>query len=219
MTPSQSPLSQALRCAALLTAGLFAACGAAQASPVTYRFEMPGWAYLVPAATFGSHAILDVTLDNGGSNWALQSYLNSDIRKLRVHAAGGSLDVSFTHFSSFTDGLSASFISTDASGNALLDLLARRDDASGLGVAIYGTEGMGWVQLARMTPTGGLTTFAVSPGGEAGIYQSAYTDVGFTGVALRGVLLEGGSVPEPSSWALGGLALAAAAGARRRRRA
>ena len=208
------PLPVLRRIAPVLVAGLWAAAATTQASPVTYRFEMPAWSFPVSQTVFGTHAVLDVALDNGASSNVLQSYLNADIRLLRVWTVGGTLDLSFTQFTSFTGGLSASFISTDASGHALLDLLARPASPDSLGVGIYGMSGMGTVQLAQMTPTGGLSTFAVSLGGDVGLVLPM-KDFEFLGLSVNGQLLDGGQVPEPSSWALGGLACLAAVWVRR----
>ncbi|HLO94518.1 MAG TPA: PEP-CTERM sorting domain-containing protein [Burkholderiaceae bacterium] len=202
---NKNPILRAAR-TAMLACGLLAA-GLVQASPVTYRFDMPAWTFASDASLFGSHAFVDVTLDNGGALTANQTYLNSDILGVRVWGQGGSLDLSFGRFAG---DLSDSFISTDATGRALLDLVERSAPA-----VILSTIDAPWtaIQFGRSAPNAGVTPFKVS--GDQG--HAYVLSSGQGGLTVNGERLDAKSVPEPATWALSALALAAVFVGRRRK--
>ena len=62
---------------------------AAQAIPVTYSFQMPDWSFTDDSSLFGTTGpVVDVTLDNGASSTAFQTYTTSDIVSLSVSTSG-----------------------------------------------------------------------------------------------------------------------------------
>jgi len=71
---------------AVAAIGLCAAT--AQAKPFTYAFTI-GYDHVDSTAAFGSSAILDVTVDNGGNSNVAQSYTWNDIAYLNVSTSGG----------------------------------------------------------------------------------------------------------------------------------
>ncbi|MDL5031159.1 PEP-CTERM sorting domain-containing protein [Pelomonas sp. APW6] len=174
------------------------AAGLAQASPVTFRFDMPDWQRNHNPALFGSHIWVDFTLDNGASSSLGQVYLNSDIKSARVRAIGGSLDMTFT---SFSGALGESYISTNAAGIPLLDLLARPVDTAIVG-ADFATDTH--VQFGRITPDGGFTTLWLSQDHPRLIRASLVPSDGdqFVGLSVQGVRIDAFDVPEPASWSL-----------------
>ena len=84
-----------LMVAAALALGL-ASLQPAAAAPVTFRFELPDWTVLDGSpATYGTHGVLTVTVDNGADDLIAQTYLNNSIQSIRMAASGGSYDHAF----------------------------------------------------------------------------------------------------------------------------
>jgi hypothetical protein len=107
--------------AALLVVGLaFASVG--QAADFILEFDMPAFSMVSPPQYFdGQTSTLQLTVDNGGTSSANQSYLNTDIFGMRVLTSGGTLiDLNATRN---TFG-SQQYITTDTIGGAILDLTA-----------------------------------------------------------------------------------------------
>lgn len=109
---------------ARLTTGLilFAVVSMAESAPITFEFVLPDWDTVAPGSNFGSNPLVTVTVDNGSSSFANQTFINGDI--LRIEVAAG------PYFNSWTaaDRISAlpdvrvSYISTNAIGTPILDM-------------------------------------------------------------------------------------------------
>jgi len=196
-------------CAALLLLG----SGAAQAAPFTFEFDMPAWTFTQDASIFGSSAVLDLTFDNGAVTDLNQTYLNSDVTSVSITAVGGTFSDTWTPFTSnnfFTGLPGISFVSTDASGIATLDLLA--DPVGGNSINAFNDAGR--FQLGIITPTGGLTTFAVLDANFVAGILAPQADGAFTGLKLTSTPT---AVPEPGTLALMGLGIAGLGFALRRK--
>lgn len=194
--------------AALAVALLTASIGAA-AAPLSYRFDMPGWTYSDDFGLYGTHAVMDVTFDNGGTDRASQTFLNGQIRSIRIRAVGGRYDHRFT---AFYGDPSVSFFSTDAHGRITLDLRAGSGSEAYLSVETLAP----FMQLAR--PGSGLGSAGLVIM-ETDLDAVAWTDPkgadGRSDLLVSGTFLA--SVPEPASAALSVAAVLALAGVRRRR--
>ena len=144
--------------------------GSLQASPVTFEFDLPNWTEYVNSETlarsaFGTSGLLDITLDNGGSNTKSYTFLNSQITQLKVTAVGGSYQNTWisgdlnTPYNLRYDP-NASFVSTNASGIATLNLL-QNPHASDFaakntnGTIIFGTPSYGF-EISTSAPLLGV---------------------------------------------------------------
>lgn len=100
---------------------------ASQATAVTYVFDMPAFTSGSPAegceTLTGQTSILEVTVDNGSTETANQTYLNSQIFALKATIAAGSVSLNSTDHSAGITG-SAIYISTDSAGTPTLNLTA-----------------------------------------------------------------------------------------------
>lgn len=194
---------------------LLGASSAVYAAPVTFEFNIPNWDATDNVALFGTHGILDVTLDNGSSSVLNQTYLNSEITNISLTAAGGTFSRSWTGAQGTDQGTgsaSQSYISTDSSGIPTLDLLAAQTST------VYDFFDSAFrLQLGVITPGGGFTTFVI-------IDKTVNTPFARTapqdpnpphdllGFSVIGQQI---TVPEPASVPLFGVALVALVLARR----
>jgi hypothetical protein len=210
------PYAVLARLAALgvLLTSLMGANGA-EATPITFQFNMPAWDSSGGAALWGSNALLDVTVNNGASTDLSQSYALSDIVSLSASAVGGTFSSSWTAADLvLSSNTGAVFISTDGAGVPTLDLLSA---PTGAGVD-YGNMPQPTVQIGILTPTGGPTPFVLTVGGsgqplsEASVLgpvtYSSTNGFDYSGIAVTGVALaQTAAVPEPPSLTLfiGGL--------------
>ena len=85
----------------VLVLGLMAA--SAEASPFTFEFVLPAWSSSSSVALFGTHATLDVTVDNGSLSPISQTYLFGSVTQLVVDTtpAGGTYRHTFAGPPSF----------------------------------------------------------------------------------------------------------------------
>jgi len=191
----------------LLLGTLLGLTPAAHAAPFTFEFNIPTWTQTDNSALFGTHGVLDVTLDNGSSSVLNQTYLNSEITKISLSTAGGTFSRSWTGADGTdlgTGAASASYISTDGSGTPTLDLLAAQN------TIVYDFfDSQFRLQLGIIRPSGGFTTFVI-------IDRNVNTPSAFTspvdpnvneslGFSVIGEQI---NVPEPATLALLGVAFA-----------
>ncbi len=139
----------------LVLGALLGLTSAVQASPVTFEFSIPDWTETDNVALFGTHGILDVTVDNGSSSILNQTYLNSEITNISLTAVGGTFSRSWTGPDGTGDA-GESYVSTDGSGIPTLDLLAAQNST-----AYFFFDSLFRLQLGVTTPSGGFTTFVV----------------------------------------------------------
>jgi len=103
------------------TAALLSIATLGHSEPVTYSFDMPPF---IPSVgnLGGQTSILDITVDNGNTSTANQTYLNTEILGLTVRSGA-----SFVTFTSPPDTLITVeigvYVTTDAAGMATLSLL------------------------------------------------------------------------------------------------
>jgi hypothetical protein len=137
------------------SAYLFCASWSAVASPFTYVFEMPNWSHAFGDATkFGSHAILDITVDNGSNKTKNQIYTNSQIVQVSVKAAGGGSFYETWSGSELSYLPNVSYVSTDFKGTPLLNLSIKPAfDPANLGLT--GWDSGNSLQLANPSLEGG----------------------------------------------------------------
>ena len=163
---------------------------------------------------FGTHGVLDVTLDNGSSSVLNQTYLNTEITNISLTAVGGTFSHSWTAAdgSGFPNPNSESYISTDGSGIPTLDLLAAQNTT-----AYRFDDSLFLLQLAVTEPIAGFTTFLVEDSTvfhpfaiSAPIDPNVNESLGFS------VIGQQINVPEPATLALFGFAFAGMGWARRR---
>lgn len=158
-----------------------------QAAPFTYEFNLPNWGsgsgdYNV---VFGTHGVLDLTVDNGATTNLSQTYLNTQITRLSLTTVGGTFSNTWSNLDTFITDTSSSYLSTDAWGIITLNLLAASTDS-----AFVANNTGGYLQLGVITPSGGYSTLATST---ADWHSSAFYDPyvnGFTGVSQTGQLVE-----------------------------
>jgi len=197
--------------------------GAAMATPFTYEFELPNWQIYTglgsdpgpaSAALFGTHAVIDITFDNGASNNLNQTYLNSQLVQLSLRSVGGTFSNTWTYSDTLV-GLAnpynadqISYVSTDAAGVPTLNLRATTGDpnfedfqnaAGAFQMAQLGASGNGYIPLDVSTYDPYYIAIYLPPNMEVGTVVS--------------------SVPEPGSLALTMAGLAALAFVRKRRQA
>ena len=199
-------LAPASFAAALLVAGL------AQATPFSFEFDMPLWGvHTNNAAEFGTGAVLDLTVDNGGASALSQSYTLAQITSLSATAIGGTFAASWSASDlAGSANTSTNFLATDATGAPTLDLLAQANPAfiqfeSGGLLAvlqILKTNGVGGpsFELADLSdfPPNFFAGQAIGP---INCGASEHDNCGF---AVAGTALGGAgpvAVPEPSSLA------------------
>ncbi|MEM1155362.1 MAG: hypothetical protein AAGI44_14585 [Pseudomonadota bacterium] len=119
------------------------------AIPFTFKFELPAFEQNEDPVLFGNSAILQLTVDNGSSDIKSQTYLNAEIIRAAVSVIGGS------YFNAWTNAdvqdivpSGTSFVSTDASGIPLLNLMMVSEPQ-----AIRFNKPSGSLQLGRLTNT------------------------------------------------------------------
>ncbi|MEM7457279.1 MAG: PEP-CTERM sorting domain-containing protein [Planctomycetota bacterium] len=116
------------------------------ADPFTYNFVYPEWTNNDDVVVFGINPIVSVTVDNGSANNSMQVFdLSTDVVEVTVTANGGTFSNSWTGAEIFTTGGSDfEYISTDASGIAILDLTTDRNSrvvfSNAGGTWQFGTE-------------------------------------------------------------------------------
>jgi hypothetical protein len=193
---------------ALIAAMLLSVSNPVQASPFTYQFVLPDWSTSFSPSSFGSHGILDVTVNNGSSSDLSQTYLNSQIEQLSLTDVGGTFADTWTSANVSSATPNVGYISTNAAGVPILDLLA--SDAFGMmGTAYFVVNATGELQLGVTGTTGGDTPlFADDVATESGAWYSAGGNGQYYGFEVLGTQVPT-SVPEPVSIALFGLGLAA----------
>lgn len=206
-----------LTVAAALALGLTSLQPAA-AAPATFRFELPDWTMLVGSpATYGTHGVLTVTVDNGADDLIAQTYLNNSIQTIRMAASGGSYDHAFAGTMAVASGGAAllSYFSTDAAGVPILGL-----PVGAASNAYQFLDGTYFLQLATIQPTSGYWPISVSDEfgglGRFAALAPSGPDGSYIGVVVKGSVVP---VPGPAPWALAGLGIAALGFAGRRARA
>lgn len=195
----------------LILGTLLGMSSAAQAVPFTFEFNIPNWTDTNNVALYGTHGILDVTLDNGSSSILNQTYLNSEITNISLNAVGGTVSRSWTGAEG-TGAASESYISTDGSGIPTLDLLAIPPNQTSTHYFFFDSPFS--FQLGVINTDGGFTTFFIDD------FQTFAETVPFDpnvneflGFSVIGQQI---NVPEPATLALLGLAFAGIGLARRR---
>lgn len=144
----------------------FGLCNSANATPITYDFQLPEWVDQDKDLTyFGSSGTLTVTFENRSPSNASQRYLSSEIQALTLTAVNGNF--SHTWLSSgFRQGMDLSFFSTDSSGIATLYLPVVPGPLTGVQPASMWTDyndgGQSSFQLGVMTTYGGSTPISVN---------------------------------------------------------
>lgn len=197
----------------LVLGALLGISSAAQAVPVAFEFSIPDWTETDNVPLFGTHGILDVTLDNGSSSILNQTYLNSEITNISLTVAGGSFSHSWTAADGIDQGgASESYISTDGSGIPTLDLLAAQSTT-----AYFFIDSAFRLHLGVIRPSGGFTTFVVE---DSNVFSPFAITVpqdpntnDFLGFSVIGQQI---NVSEPATLALLGLAFAGVLARRRR---
>jgi hypothetical protein len=200
----------------LALGALLGASSAVHAAPVTFEFNIPTWTQTDNSALFGTHGVLDVTIDNGSSSVLNQTYLNSEITKISLTTVGGTFSRSWIGADGTdlgTGAASASYISTDGSGTPTLDLLAAQN------TIVYDFfDSQFRLQLGIIRPSGGFITFVIidktvntpfaltSP-----VDPNVNESLGFS------VIGEQINVPEPATLAILGVGLMGLGYMRRRR--
>lgn len=194
------------------TATCFAILGFAtsvSASPMTFNFVTSGWGVNLAPAIFGTGLNLSITVDNGSSATASQSYQFTQITALSASAIGGT----FTFFASnppnppnATANPTLPPIYTDAFGVPTLDLLARPGTGVWFNDANDNTNK--YLQIGVLSSGGGPTTLYADQ--HAGTNTYAYLNGPVGSNQLAGILIRGvnaSQVPEPSTLSLLTLAL------------
>ena len=176
------------------------------AAPVTFSFAMPAWTNSTDTSKFGTSSVLEVTLNNGSSSIINQTYLNSQVTSATVTSVGGTFQHTWSGNNAYAGGVNGvgdSYISTDAAGVPTLDLLP--DVNSSFYIFPESSTGV-WLQWGIIHPTlGGAATFAVvdySTTPTSSASSSPWTNGVFLGFRIQGEVVQGNTVPEPTSVAL-----------------
>lgn len=209
-----------LQIAIIVAVGFAGSLNKASATPFTFDFTSPAWTYNFSPLEFGSALSLSITVDNGGSSSANQSYNFSNITSVAVNAIGGSLSTTFDSSSDFfvaTNGV-IDAITTDASSLGTLALSIPDGNSAG---RLYMQEGNLQFQIGQMNVPGygGWTPLLITD--TANYLQAAYQEeINLTG-PVQGQVQQTNpvpveppptgngtnNIPEPSSVALLGLGL------------
>ena len=146
---------------ALVAVVVFTTSAEVQASPVTFRFEMPAF---FAQDLAGQTSILDVTVEQGGGSLENKAWTNTQILAMSVVAGSRSMAVN-DDFEN-TEG-SFPYIRTDAAGVPTLDLIY--GGATFLVQAIPGSDPLAFIQLG----TGLFTEYWVQfPDGAQSVLNS-----------------------------------------------
>ncbi len=88
------------------------------AAPFSYEFMMPSYSFNSNPSVFGNGALIDLTFDNSGIDNKSQLFSWLDVKKISVHAIGGSfiLDDLTPIFSKYTTGFPPALLYTDDTG-------------------------------------------------------------------------------------------------------
>lgn len=147
----------------MLALATLAFSGPAMAVPFTFVFDLPDWHFNSDPLLFGTTAVLSLTADNGGSSATAQTWSNSDLRAVEL-VTNGSYANTWTLpgevILALPDPGGVSYLSTDATGLATLDLTSPGDPDT---------------SVVRMSNAGG--TFQLGSYDDSGL--------GFTPVLLR----------------------------------
>lgn len=172
-----------------------------QATPFTFRFELPAWSANENPTLFGTVASTFITVDNGSTSLIGQSYQNGDILEVQVVTDG-----TYTNTWVASDlllalpDLNVVYVLTDATGVPMLDLTTPLDPDTSV-VRFANADGR--LQLGAFNDGGtGYTPFAINTQPDlSGDGASA-----FPRSAIEGSVVQ--MVPTPGTLTLLGLGLA-----------
>ncbi len=182
------------------------------AAPFSYEFLLPSYSFNSNSSVFGNGALIGLTFDNGGINNKSQLFSWLDVKKISVHAIGGSfiLDDLTPIFSKYTTGFPPALLYTDDTG--LSGVFSFNADLSQVRLTGIVNETNEMIQLG--TQEWGILTLT-SPQGQAKFQTDSYNIGDHYRFGSKASLI---TVPTPPTLWLIGSGLIALLKAKKRRR-